>query len=50
MNCQSGKEEKEKPFRNEKRIRIKAHICEFQEMINIFKCNRGQIKELKGLY
>lgn len=46
----SSSEEKEKTFWSEKTIRIKAHMCEFQEMINVFKCYRGQIKELKGLY
>lgn len=37
-------EEKEVRLKGQKIIRIKTQICWFQEMINIFKCHRSQIK------
>lgn len=40
-------EENERRFKSEKIIRIKTLICWFLETINIFKCHRDQIKELK---
>lgn len=43
-------EGKEGRFKSEKIIRIKTHICWFQEIMNIFKCHRDQIKELKEYY